>query len=69
MRNWLCSVRWRLRSRAREMREVARWKIAWALPRSIALLCFVRVCSASGDEPGDITYESAYKAWQAGAGR
>jgi len=51
------------------MREVARWKIAWALPRSIALLCFVRVCSASGDEPGDITYESAYKAWQAGAGR
>lgn len=43
--------------------------IAWALPRRIALWTFIRVMSATGQSPDDITYESAYKAWQAGAGR
>lgn len=43
--------------------------VAWALPRRIALWTFVRVMGASGQAPDQITYESAYKAWQAGAGR
>lgn len=43
--------------------------LAWALPRKIALWCFIRVMAATGDSPDQITYESAYKAWEAGAGR
>lgn len=45
------------------------WRAAWALPRYIALLAFVRVCSATGDSPDDIRYGTAYKAWERGAGR
>lgn len=52
-----------------ERAEALRWRIAGWLPRRIALLAFVRVCAASGDGPSDITYESAYKAWEAGAGQ
>lgn len=61
---WFCVRLWR-----REMLERLRWRAAWLMPRSIALLCFVRVCSASGDDPGSITYDRAYKAWKDGAGR
>jgi len=44
--------------------------VAWALPRRIALWAFIRVViSASGDSPSEITYDSAYKAWENGAGR
>lgn len=45
------------------------WRLAWLLPRKVALLAFVRVCAATGEGPSDVTYESAYKAWEAGAGR
>ena len=61
---WFCMRLWR-----RETAERVKWKIAWACPRWLALLCFVRVCSATGDSPSEITYESAYKAWEKGAGR
>lgn len=43
--------------------------VAWSLPRRIALWAFIRVMAATGQAPDDITYESAYKAWEAGAGR
>lgn len=49
--------------------ERLRWRIAYLLPRTIALMAFVRVCSASGDDPADIRYESAYRAFEKGAGR
>lgn len=45
------------------------WWVAHHTPRYIALLTFVRVCAASGQSPDTITYESAYKAWEAGAGK
>lgn len=45
-----------------------RWKIAWLLPRSIALLAFVRVSASTGEAPGS-DYANAYKAWEKGAGR
>lgn len=48
--------------------NVVRW-LAYALPRDVALWAFVRVCCATRQEPDAITYESAYKAWAAGAGR
>ncbi len=43
--------------------------IAWKLPRRVALWAFIRVTAATGENPSEITYESAYKAWEAGAGR
>lgn len=43
--------------------------VAWKLPRRIALWAFIRVVSATGQSPSEITYESAYKAWEAGAGK
>lgn len=43
--------------------------VASNLPRHIALLAFVRVCAANGDGPDQITYESAYKAWEKGVGK
>jgi hypothetical protein len=61
---WLFCLRlWR-----RETAERLRWKIAWWLPRSIVLLCFVRVYSCTGDSPGP-DYERVYKAFEAGKGR
>lgn len=51
-----------------ETADRMRWRIAYLLPRSIALLAFVRVASASGDGPSDVTYVSAYRAWEKGAG-
>ena len=43
--------------------------VAWALPRRIALWTFIRVMAATGDNPDNITYKSAYDAWEAGAGK
>lgn len=61
---WRFCVRlWR-----RETAERMRWRIAWLIPRSIALLVYVRVTSATGDAPGK-EYSRTYKAWEAGAGR
>lgn len=60
---WFCVRLWR-----RETAEALRWRLAWMLPRSIALLAFVRVSAASGDAPGP-EYNRAYKAFEAGAGR
>jgi hypothetical protein len=60
---WFCLKLWR-----RETVEHLRWKAAWWLPRSIALLAFVRVYSASGDSPGP-EYGRAYDAFKNGAGR
>ena len=45
------------------------WRLAWLVPRKVALYCFVRVCGATGDDPGNITYDSAYRAYDAGAGK
>lgn len=61
---------WRFRFRLwrRETADKLRWKVAQLLPRSIALLVFVRVYAASGDAPGP-EYVQAYRAWEAGAGR
>lgn len=65
----LAGLRFSLRLWRRETADKVRWKIAWLLPRSVALLAFVRVASATGQAPDDVTYQSAYKAWEAGAGR
>lgn len=48
--------------------EALLWKIAWLLPRSIALLAFVRVSASTGEAPGP-EYATAYKAFEKGAGR
>ena len=60
---WFCFRVWR-----RETAEKLRWKVAWLLPRKIALLAFVRVMACTGDSPGP-EYSNAYKAWEHGAGR
>lgn len=51
-----------------ETAEKIRWRVAWWLPRSIALLAFVRVYASTQDAPGP-EYEAAYKAFEAGRGR
>lgn len=51
-----------------ERREALRWRIAYLLPRNVALIAFVRVCAATGDCPNHITYDSAYDAWVKGQG-
>lgn len=53
----------------RETAEAVRWKIAWLLPRSIALMAFVRVAAATGECPDDIRYDTSYRAWEQGAGK
>ncbi len=58
-----------IRLQFKENIEWLAWKAAFALPRKVALLAFVRVAAASGQGPSDITYEGAYKAWEEGAGR
>lgn len=52
----------------RELADWLRWRIAFGLPRSIALLCFVRVCGTA-DSPSAVTYEGCYRAYERGAGR
>ena len=61
---WFCVRLW-----WRGARDGAASHLAWWLPRKVALFAFVRVAAASGDDPSDITFESAYKAWESGAGR
>lgn len=51
-----------------EARAAIVWKVAWLLPRRVALIAFVRVYSASGDAPGP-EFDRAYKAFEAGAGK
>lgn len=48
--------------------EKIRWRIAWLLPRKVALLAFVRVMGCTGEPPGP-ECERAYKAFENGAGR
>lgn len=44
------------------------WRIAWLIPRKIALLVFIRVFSAGDLGPDHLdVYEKLYKAWKAGA--
>jgi len=43
-------------------------KLAWMLPRSVALWAFIRVYACDGDCPGP-EYEQKYKAWERGEGR
>jgi len=59
---------WSLRYEVKHFfRETLPWKIAYLLPRKIALLAFVRV-SATQDAPTEF-YSNAYKAFEAGAKR
>lgn len=51
-----------------ETAERLRWKIAYAIPRKLALIVFVRVFSATAEGP-DASYEDVYKGWENGAGR
>lgn len=60
---------WLIKLWFRGLPEKLARKAAWWLPREVALWAFIRVCSATGDGPSDITYESAYKGWEAGAGK
>jgi hypothetical protein len=43
-------------------------KLAWLLPRRVALWAFIRVYACTGDCPGP-DYSKCYKAWEAGAGK
>lgn len=52
----------------RESIEKLRWRIAWLIPRKIALLCFVRVSASTREAPGP-EYSNAYRAFEQGAGR
>ncbi len=61
---WFCVRLW-----FRERPDKIAWWLAWRLPRKVALLAFVRVCGASGETPSNITYDSAYRAWEQGDGR
>jgi hypothetical protein len=67
MMNQLRSAWWWHVSRRFNM-DALRWKLAWLLPRSIALLAFVRVSASTGEAPGP-EYHAAYKAFEKGAGR
>lgn len=56
----------RLRLWCRETRSALIWKAAYALPRSVALIAFVRVYAVLGTFSSD--YDNAYKAFEAGEG-
>jgi len=43
------------------------WRIAYLLPRSIALVAFIRVYSTLGEFTSD--YERAYNNWESGKGK
>ena len=47
--------------------ERTQWKIAWLIPRKIALYVFVRVYAVTGDCGPD--YDRVYKAWERGLGK
>jgi hypothetical protein len=60
---------WWLHVRRKFTLEALQWKLAWLLPRKVALLAFVRVYAASTSEAPHDEYARVYKAWEAGAGR
>lgn len=64
-------IRFHVRLWWHESKEKLRWKIAYLLPRSIALLAFVRVYSVLGECPGGENgdYARAYRAFEGGTGR
>ena len=49
------------------LKERLVWRIAYLLPRPIALIAFIRVYAVLGTCGED--YKSAYDAWERGAGR
>lgn len=57
----------RVRVWYRETRTALQWKLAYALPRAVALLAFVRVYAVLGE--CDENYALAYNAFAAGKGR
>ena len=62
----LLKIKWAYQERAmwRRFKDWAAWTLAFNLPRRVALFAFVRVCAETGDSPSDISYDSAYKAWE-----
>jgi hypothetical protein len=64
MRHRLYSLKLWLRERP----DKIAWWLVWKMPRRIALVAFVRVCSATKLAPDQITYEVAYKSWERGEG-
>lgn len=48
--------------------DAVQWRLAWWVPRKIALYVFIRVYACTGDGPDD-SYSRIYKAWEDGAGR
>ena len=54
--------------------RVRRWftdipmKLAWMLPRKVALWAFIRVYACDGDGPGP-EYSQKYDAWERGLGK
>ena len=60
---------WSFKLWVRELSSRAAWKLAWLLPRKVALFAFVRVSSAAILAPDESTYEVCYKAWERGAGK
>lgn len=70
--DWAMLTRWQ-KVRIRNMwwtDPIQRWwldwpmRLAWWLPRGVALWAFIRVYSAGVDSPGP-EYEQAYKSWEA----
>lgn len=66
VRDWLRAVWWWRLTRRWRRDEIA-WWIAFWMPRSIALFCFVRVYASTGDCGPE--YARIYDAWEQGAGR
>lgn len=60
-------IRFRLRVWLHQTRTALTWKLAYLLPRSIALIAFVRVYSVIGDCGDD--YSRAYIAFERGEGK
>ena len=48
--------------------EAWRWRVAYWVPRKVALFVFIRVYACTGEAPGD-EYRAIYDAWEHGAGR
>lgn len=67
---------WRIWTRGWGLRGWWRWfwneelpmRVAWMIPRRVALWVFVRVYGCDLQAPGP-EYVRVYKAWQSGAGR
>lgn len=57
---WRVSRHWR--------RDAIERRVAWWIPRNVALWCFIRVYAAGVDSPGP-EYRDIYDAWEKGAGK